>query len=72
MWHEIVESYSNSVVLYQGMFSELSTPFCIPTRRFLCKLFNKHEYPWPVKTNGFLSIFLSVLCLIRSEQEPLY
>lgn len=58
MCHEIVGSYSISVVLYQGLFSELSTPFCIPTRRFLCKLFNKHEHPWPVKTNGFLSFYL--------------
>lgn len=66
MWHEIVGSYNNSVVLYQGMFSELLHHFAFPPGDFYVSFLTNMTQP------TFFFIFLSVLCLARSEQEPLY
>lgn len=44
MWHEIVGSYSNSVVLYQGMFSELLHHFAFPPDFYVSFLTNMNIF----------------------------
>lgn len=61
MWHEIVGSYNNSVVLYQGMFSELLHHFAFPPGDFYVSFLTNMTQPT-------FFFYLSLCSLPRKER----